>query len=247
MITSKDIDTLMQSIKAKKDTYLYYVASLIETREGILDEHIYKSNDAFKVVRIKLTGITNAYLEYVKYHNDANKESNYHTEIEECWYGRYKKYTHFYTVPNDKGTYTKSFNSRMPSIIYGLRREILDTVNHTIVEVSDPTPVKPVYTNTLVYGDNQSVALGNTSAALKKAVNTTKSFYTNNGLDWKYLPLDPIETIDGIDYRYVTSNWWILDIENFPRTEKPLITADEISAYFVDLESALNYIDQLVA
>ena len=44
MLNEKDIDELMQNLQKNVKTYIFYVAHMIEPREGIQDEHIYKSN-----------------------------------------------------------------------------------------------------------------------------------------------------------------------------------------------------------
>ena len=37
MLTEKDLDLLMQQIQSGEETYLYYVAHMIEPREGLMD------------------------------------------------------------------------------------------------------------------------------------------------------------------------------------------------------------------
>lgn len=247
MLTVRDIDDIMIRLAKGEEVFIYYVANLLETREGLLDEHFYKSESKFKVVRVKVTGITNAYLEYVKYHKDEQKEDHYHVETEVCYYEPTKRYTHFYTVPNDTGSSDKPFVARMPSLIYGIRREIFDTQTLQIEQISDITPLKPMYTNNLCYGDQIASCYGSTDKATEEEIKKAEQFVIDNNLQWKYLKLEPTEFIDGIEYYYLTSNSWILDIEDFPRTEKPLINNDEKCAYFMTTVEAFNYIDQLLA
>lgn len=230
MLNQMDIDNLMVDIKNDGKAYLYYVAHMIEPREGLLDEHIYKSSSKFKVIKIEVNDIKNAYFEYLKYVEDP---SQFHIETEESYYDYNTKYINRYIVPNSTGPYTKDLNSRIPSIIYGYRREIFDTVNHVRKEITDPSPVKVVYTNTLEYSDCIS--------------ETVKSLFNDGKLSWKYKKLNNKEIVDGIEYEYITSDWYILDVKNFPRTEMPLVNIKQNSAYFVDLVDAFYYIDQLEA
>lgn len=242
MLTERDIDLIMQRIQSGKRTYLYYVAHMIEPREGLLDEHIYKSSSDFKVIKIEVTGIQNAYFEYLNYVNDLNKDKHYHTEIEYSYYdcASDQYYANLYTVKNAESSYTKEFNPRIPSIIYGYRRQLLGTkkvlgndVQYTIKEVSDPSPIKVQYVNSLSYGDY-------TPSKVTTAFNIGK-------LDWKYKRLSNKEIVDDIEYQYITSHWYILDIKDFPRVEKPLIHTKQYCAYFRELSDAFNYIDQLKA
>lgn len=225
-----DIDNLMRSIQQGNDTYLFYVAHMIEPREGLLDEHIYKSASKFKVIKVKVTDIQNAYFEYLNYVNNSN---NYHEETEESYYDCKTKYINRYIVPNGSGSYIKDFNPRTPSIIYGYRRQIIDLVTKKFKIVTDPSPIKVKYTNLLQYQD----LVGN----------DVNEIFNSGALDWKYKKLSKVAVVDGIKYNYITSDWYILDIENFPRTEKPLINTKQISCYFTTLTDAFNYIDQLIA
>lgn len=230
MLTQKDVDLLMQEIQSAGEATLYYVAHMIEPREGILDEHIYKSNSKFKVIKITVNDIINAYFAYLDYYNNP---TNYHTETEICYYDHLYEHTNFYVVPNDNNSFDLPFNSRLPSIIYGYRREILDTVHHTIKEISDPTPVKANYTNTIEYADYTA---GEINEAFEAGL-----------LDWKYMKLDNLAESDGIEYNYVMTDWYILSVTNFPRTELPLINTKQQCAYFLNKDAALNYIEQLEA
>ena len=229
MLNQRDIDLIMQDIQSGKDVYIYYVAHHVELREGLLDEHIRKSVSQFKPVKVKITGIKNAYFEYL---NFLNNPENYHTESEEVYYDPVTKYIHYYTVPNGKESYSKDLNSRLPSAIYGYRRQIIVDGN-TAKEHIDPSPVKEVYTNALEYGDLVGTDITNA--------------FNNGKLDWKYMKLDNMAIVDGIEYKYITSDWYILEIENFPRPEMPLVNIDQHCAYFRDLADAFYDIDQLVA
>jgi hypothetical protein len=229
MINQKELDILVKNIQNGEDTFIYYIASKTEMRESKLDEHQYKSNDKFIVLKLQLTSVENALFEYYNYKNNPD---NYHIESEDTFYDIFTEYIHYYTVPNKEESYVLPFNALNPSIIYGYREQVF--VNNTQTkDYVNPSPVKEIYTNSLKYGDC-------TEAEANEEFN-------NHNLDWKYKKLDPKVVVDGIEYEYVTSNYYILDIKNFPRTEKALINTTQLSSYFVDLNSAFNYIDQLNA
>ena len=61
------------------------------------------------------------------------------------------------------------------------------------------------------------------------------------------MTLENKEIVDGIEYQYITSNWYILTLSNYPTLEKPLINVDQYSSFFRTLTEAFYYIDQLVA
>lgn len=236
MLTQYDIDKMKQEFQKGNLVDLYYVASLIELREGVVDEHTYKSFPKYRIIKIKCRDVVNAYFEYL---NFVNNPDNYHTEEEEVWYSEDDdgKYINYYTVPNKENSYEKDFNSSMPSIIYGVRRKLFYRYQGTeeIREFNEPSPIKPVYTNTIEYGDlSQSEAEQAQNSGL---------------LDWKYYKVDSDHSVidDGIEYFNITSNYYILDIVNFPRTEKPLINVKEKCAYFLDRCEAFNYMKQLEA
>lgn len=230
MLTEKDLDIIMQKIQSNKDAYVYYVAHMIEPREGWLDEHSFKSNAQFKIIKLKVVNIQNAYFEYL---NFIENPENYHVEQEECYYDYRTKYIHYYSVPNAKSNYSKEFTPRMPSLIYGYRRKIFDMQDHTEKEINDPSPIKVHYPSCLEYGDY-------TTSQVQNA-------YNNNKLAWKYRKLAHTEIVDDTEYRYISSYWYILDIENFPTVEKPLINVKQYNSYFMDLMSAYNYLLQLKA
>lgn len=229
MLKQSDLDELMQSIQAGEDTYLYYVAHMIETRHGLLQEHAYKSVSDFKVIRVKVTDIQNAYFEYLNY---TKHPEEYHVEEELEYYDPITEYHHYYTVKNPTETFTKDINPRIPSIIYGYRRKIF--VNDDLQQDHiDPSPVKEVYTNNPSYGDLHNEDL--------------KAALDDHKLDWKYMVLENKEIVDGIEYQYLTSDWYILTLDNYPTLEKPLINIDQHSSFFRTLTEAFYYIDQLVA
>lgn len=229
MLTQYDVDKLMQEIQENGSCKLYYTAHLVETREGFLDEYIYKSVPKFKVIELECTGFNNALFERF---NFADHPENYHTEEEICFYDINSKYIHYYTSPNTQESYTELFNSRMPSIVYGVRRKYYKN-GEFVKEYNDPSPIKEVYVNALEYGDYTRAQ--------------SNSAFEANKLDWKYKKLENKEDVDGVLYDYVTSDWYILDINNFPRVEKPLINTNQKTAYFTSHEAAEFAIQQLNA
>lgn len=230
MLSQADIDYLMKTIQSEEPAYVYYVAHMIEGREtDILDEHSYKDISKFKVVKVEVENVENAYFEYLNY---VNHPENYHTEEEDFFYHPSAKYRQCYIVPNNDGPFDKDINPRTPSIIYGFDRKVY-VPNGTIKEVHDPSPVKAVYTNVIEFGD-------------KISEDVIKDLISGN-LDWKYMSLDPVAIVDGIEYNYVTSDWYILSLKNYPMIEKPLINVKQHSGYFVDIQDAFRYIEQLIA
>lgn len=230
MLSQADIDYLMKTIQSGEPAYVYYAAHMIEGREtDILDEHSYKDISEFKVVKIQVEDIENAYFEYLNY---VNHPEDYHIEEEEYYYHPSAKYMQLFVVPNGDGIYEKDINPRMPSIVYGFTRKVY-TPYGAIKEVHDPTPVKEVYVNALEYGDME-------------ASEVTTELESGN-LSWKYMILDPPAIVDGIEYNYVTSNWYILTLKNYPMIEKPLINTKQHNGYFVNIQDAFKYIEQLIA
>jgi len=237
MLTQANIDALMKEIQTNGYAEIYYVAHMIEGREtNTLDEHTYKSVSDFKVVKVKVDNIKNAYIEYYNYKKNPD---NYHEESEECYYDKNTKYIHYFTVPNGETSYTKDFNARIPAIIYGYRRKIGDSDEAII----DPSPVKEVYVKKPVYGNT----------VYDENVDLIK-----NNLDWKYIDLEGTATIDDDEYGFVTSDWYILNLVNYPMIEKPLINVNQFSCYFMSenvpkgqidpgLINAFDYIEQLKA
>lgn len=230
MLSQTDIDNLMKKIQSGEPAYVYYAAHMIEGREtDILDEHSYKDVSEFKVVKVEVEDIQNAYFEYLNYVNNPN---DYHIEEEEFYYHPSAKYMQCFVTPNMKDSYDKDLNARMPSIIYGYIRKVYG-LDGAIKEIHDSSPVKEVYTNAPEYGDMTTSEI-------------VSSIISGN-LDWKYMALDPPEIVDGIEYSYVTSDWYILSLKNYPMIEKPLINVHQHSGYFIDIQDAFRYIEQLIA
>lgn len=229
MLNQADIDSLMQTIQSNNPAYVYYVAHMIEGREtNILDEHMYKDVSKFKVIKIRVDAIENAYFEYKNY---IENHDNYHIENEECYYTPTAKYIHYFVVPNGKKNYTLDINPRIPSIIYGYKRKVY--IDDQIHDVLEPSPIKEVYTNAPEFGTM-------TKSQVFDALNGGK-------LDWKYLKLKEPAIVDGIEYNYITSDWYILTFHNYPMIEKPLINVRQHSGYFIDIQDAFRYIEQLIS
>jgi hypothetical protein len=230
MLSQANIDTLMQTIQSDEPAYVYYVAHMIEGREtDVLDEHSYKDVSKFKVVKVQVENIENAYFEYLNY---TNNPDNYHIEEEEYYYHASAKYIQCFVTPNGQDSYSKDINARMPSIIYGYNRKVFDHKG-IFKEVKDPSPVKVIFTNALEYGAKSN----------SEVINDIDS----GKLDWKYRKLDSPEVVDGIEYNYITSDWYILTLKNYPMIEKPLINVRQHSGYFIDIQDAFRYIEQLIA
>ena len=180
--------------------------------------------------------------------NYLKNPDKYHKETELCYYqpldrfiyhkdpsntgntDPYVSYTHTFIVPNGKKSYSKDINARMPAVIYGFERE--HEVGGVKKTINIPSPITPVYTNVL--------------ECMVDDINNAETLGYNN-LKWKYLKLDNNALVDGIEYGYVTSNWYILTLANYPMIEKPLINVNDYSCYFMTLKDAANYIEQLIA
>lgn len=226
MVTERDLDLLMQTIQSGSSAYLYYVAHEVELREGYVDELAVKSNPKFRIVKTRVTAVNNALFEYQNYQSHPN---NYQTESETTYPDTEHEYVFYYTIPKNQSSYNKPFNPRMPSVIYGTRRHIYRGTT-LISQYNDPSPVKEVYTNNITYGDySHATALSN--------FNTGK-------LNWKYKKLSTPVVVDGISFSYLTSDWYILDVD-LPRTEKPLVNIKQKTAYFTSLENAYSYLKEL--
>ena len=231
MLSQSDVDFIMKTIQSGEPAYVYYVAHMIEGREtDILDECSYKDVSKFKVVKIQVDNIQNAYFEYLNY---VNNPDNYHVEEEEYYYHPEAKYTQLFITPNNTiGSHEKDINPRMPSIIYGVYRKVYG-VDGSLKEVHDPSPVKPVFLNTLEFGD--------------LSISETIECMESGNLDWKYMKLDSPEIVDGIEYNYVTSDWYVIDLKNYPMVEKPFINVKQHNGYFINIQDAFSYIEQLIA
>ena len=230
MLTQYDIDKIMQSIQNGDEPYLYYIANMIETRNGLMDTHIYKSSTKFKVIKVQVKDIKNAYFEYLDYLNDPD---NFHIESEESYYEDGIKQIYNYVVANAKNSYEFDINPRMPSVIYGTNKEVYDEATNLFMNIDIAPPMDYEFTNTLIYGDN--------------TYSQTLEDINNGKLDWKYRKLNSAALVDGVEYQYLTSNWYVLDIKNFPSIEMPLISTNKQNCYFTQLNDALNYMEQLIA
>ena len=227
MLTQKNIDVLMNEMQQTGSASVYYLAHNIELRESYIDELVYKSIAKFSILKLNITNIQNAYFEYLNFQN--NPEA-YHTEEETVYLDADAKYTYYYTVPNAASAYSKEFNARMPSAIYGKKR-ILFRRGVQAGDYNDPSPIQPIYTNSLS-------CEGCTFSELVEKRD-------NSQLDWKYLKLDePVEN-DGVTYNYVTSDWYVFDTPNYPRVEKHMINVKQQTAFFISLERALSYKSQI--
>lgn len=230
MLKITDLDYLANLINKGYKPSIYYVANLIETREGYLDELIYKSVPKYKAIRLTLTGIENAYFELLNYQQNPE---NYHIEEEDCFYSPTDRYKHYYVVPNDPESFTKAFNSRMPSIVYGVKKTLY-RAGELEQDFMMPSPVKEIYTNNLEF--------------LDYSLEGVTDAYNQGYLNWKYYTIpDGGKDVNGVNFKYITSDYYILDIENFPRTEKPLINVNQKTAYFMTNEDAQNAIAQYEA
>ena len=92
MLTEKEIDYLKyytQTESEQDKAYVYYIAHMIEPREGIIDEVNYKDISKFKIIKLKVKDVNNAYFEYLNY---IKNKINYHIEQEECYYDINTKY-----------------------------------------------------------------------------------------------------------------------------------------------------------
>lgn len=230
MITQYELDKLVQKIQAGETVYIYYAQHMMEDREGFLDDHIYRSLSKFKVVKVRLVNVQNAFFEYKNFLDNPN---DYHEETVTEYYDVFNTYVHRYTVKNEAGPFDRGLNPRTPSIIYGYRRQIYDESKKLVRDINDPSPVNEIYTNNLEYGDLYGTELQNAQ--------------TSGKLDWKYMKLTPQAIVDGINFSYVYSNWYILELADHPTVEKPLINVTEKHAFFCDKEDAFYYIEQLQA
>ena len=235
MLTQLEIDNIVQQIqKGEELPEIYFVAHYIECREGVIDAEQYKSISKFRIIKIKIAEIENAYFELLRYLRSGGVNGEkYHIETEEEYYDTKTKYIHYYSVPNTEEPITKDINPRMPSIIYGILRKKITEDDEVLQVINDPSPVKEVYTNELEFGDLKGKDL--------------KEAYDSGKLDWKYMNLPAKQVVDGIEYQYVTSDWYILKAENFPRTEHILINTKTKNAYFTNLDEAYKYMQQLEA
>lgn len=231
MLTQKDIDNLKLKIQNGETPTLFYVCDYQETRDNNHLNAYFKTNHDYKVLEIKIKDIHNAYYEYLDYINNPN---NYHTEdeIEHYIYTQDKKFIRRYIVKNPEESYTKEFNPRIPSSIYG-EKKIYDGGMDGKVQYVNPTPIKPLYTNKLEYGD----LIGN--AIIEQ--------YEKHNLDWKYMHLEEKAIVDGIEFEYLYTDWYYLETINFPTIEYPLINVKNKCSYFLTLEEAWEFVKECEA
>ena len=97
------------------------------------------------------------------------------------------------------------------------------------------SPVSEViYTNDIKYGDYIGVTL--------------QEKLDSGDLDWKYMRLENKEVVDGIEFQYLTTEWFYLETINYPTVEYPLInTTDKKCSYFLTLADAWNFINECEA
>jgi len=226
MLKQIEIDAIKMDLLNGDDVYLYYVANVLELRQDVKARDNFKSANEYRVIKVKVANVENALFELFNFKNNPDQ---YHEEVEEEYYDKDTRYIHYYTVKNEYDN-SKPFNARYPSTIYGMTRKIYDK-DGNLHEFNDRSPVSIIYTN------NPSLYLLQPSEA--------KQMAANGELDWKYYTYDvPVET-DGIKYKYATSNYYVLDIANFPFIEKPLINVNEKCSFFLDLDDAFNHLNQL--
>ena len=227
MLTEKDIDLLRADIDSGKPPTVYYLASRVERRESYIDEVAYKSNPQIDIVELQIANVTNALWELLNF--KANP-INYHTEQEIVIIDADNRYHYYYTVPNDLVSYNKPFNPKMPSAIYGCHR--VRFKNGTVIgNYNDSSPIQPIFTNTLKFGSTGA------SEVLK--------MFEDGSLGWKYRNAPEGTVVDGIPFKYMTSNWFILEVANFPRPEQHLINVNQKNAFFIDLEKALSWREEM--
>lgn len=225
MLSEIDIDAIasMANDTTSPNPEIYYVANMIETREGIIDECHYKSNPKYKIIPVKVKSVLNAYFEYNSFLLNPNQ---YGYEEEEEYFDDSTHRVHQYIVKNSEKS---SFTNRTPSIIFGVKHY---DGSKDIIEES---VVKPIYLakRELKYGERSSTAV---SSELSKGK-----------LSWKYMKLDKPPTINGEVKEYVSSNYYILELENFHSLEKPLVNPNEKCSYFMNIKDAVSYMKELEA
>ena len=227
MLTERDIDKIHDDIVHYGSADIYYISHQVERRESYIDEVAYKSRARFKIQKLKIKDISNAYFEYLKF---KERPDLYMEESEEILDKSGNKVVYYYTVPKPKQQYTQEFNPRIPSAIFGRYRKIY--INDILkYEHSDPSPVKPVYTNVISYNgldQNESLKL-----------------LRDGELSWKYRVLDHLVEVDAIKYKYLTSDWFILDIKDYCRLEQHMVNVKQKSAFFINDWEALSFADEI--
>lgn len=228
MLNELDIDHLKEKIDEDGEATAYYLASRVERRESYIDEATFKSDPEIDIVQIKIKSIMNALWEVLNYNEHPTE---YHTESERVVIDHDNFYDYYYTVPNGLDSYSKPFNPRMPSAIYGCRR-VRYKCSQIIGDYHDPSPVQTIYTNLMTFSDLIPAEV--------------LDMYNCGDLSWKYADAPQDTVIDGIPFKYMTSNWYILDVANFPRTEHHLINIHQKNALFVNMDDALSWREDMM-
>ena len=216
MLTQEHIDKLHNDT-SKYGAYIYYIANVLELypNDRNRDRLFYKLIPEFRILKIKVVSVYNAYFEYLNFVNNPN---DYHVETLESYSADGTKiedeiYVHNYI--------------REPSIIYGKNRSFYK--NNVLVQSTvDPSPISPKYTNTLSYD----------------YVDDVQEAMENGELDWKYLALDSPITVDDTEYNYVTSDYYVLETSDSPIAENPLVKVNQKSEYFYTLEEAMLFLKE---
>jgi hypothetical protein len=241
MITETDIDNIVLELKDKDYVTLYYVCDYNETRNNNNLNSSFKTSHLYKVLEVKVGAVENAYYEYLNFKDkylDAEEPTGYHIEedvehydyrIDHCIITRYM-------VKDGEESYTKDINPRLPSTIYGETKiyEFADTGEHLQYTNLSPVTGKFINKSAFKYGD--------------KNRSEVQTAYDNGELNWKYMELENNAIVDGIEYKYVYTDWYILKTINFPTVEYPLInTRDKKCSYFTSLEKAWDFVKECEA
>ena len=232
MLTQKNIDNLKLKIQNGETPTLFYVCDYQETRNNNEANSIYKTNHKYKVIEVKISDVCNAYYEYLAF---KEHPENYHVEEEYEHYDYINNHLCIrkYMVENLKESYNKDINPRIPSIIYG-EKKIYSGFNGDKLSYINPSPIKPIFTNTLEYGDLKG--------------NDVLNEYEDGNLSWKYMTLENKEIVDGIEYQYLYTDWYYLKTINFPTVEYPLINVkNNKCSYFMTLEEAWEFVKECEA
>lgn len=243
-ITMKQLEQLMELNPDNR--FIYYVANLLEGRTDIYGEANLKFTPKYKIVKLKVLDIKNAAIERFYYENHKNE---FHSETETSYYGdpgnineliddqngfAATEYEDIFIAKNQPtGTsYTKDLNPRVPSVVYGYRRRVYDTVHQVEKIVEIPSPVSYIYTmHCNLYDKNNNYE--------------RQIIVPYSDANWKFIQLDSPKEVDEGSFSFITSDWYLLDIENYPSIEKPLINVKEKNSYFIDINDAINYMNQL--
>lgn len=226
MLGSIEIDTIKETCSNGNEATLYYVCDYGETRDHSSDSD-FKTIHKYKVIEVIVTDVLNGFREFKDY---KLHPENYHVETEREYYDY--SYAHVinrkYTTRNTSGPFDKDLNPRIPSRIFGEKKEYIK--DGELVVYEEPSPVTPYYTNNLRFKDKDYVS------------------YTDPLIQWKYDHLTNPITVDGINFNYVYSNYYILITKNMPTVEYPLVCVTDINCpYFMSLEEAWDFVKQCEA